>query len=152
MIKQISTMVEARHALRLLQDFLLDTAYPQAEAAANDVEHLGKLVFNIMNNGYVWVAYEDNEPIGLLMAVKDKNMWAPMNIEFRELVWYVKPQHRNTLVGGRLFKHYCQKGDELLSQGLIQGYFTTRMATTTAIDLERRGFRLTENTYLKERI
>jgi hypothetical protein len=145
-------MVEARDAIRLLQDFLLETSYAQSREAANDVEHLGKLVFTVMNNGYIWIAYEDKEPVGILMSIKDRNMWAPTNIEFRELVWYVKPAHRNTLVSGRLFKHFCKKGDELLDQGLIQGYFTTRMATTTAIDLERRGFRLTENTYLKERI
>jgi hypothetical protein len=42
-------------------------------------------------------------------------------------------------------------GNTLLEQDKIDGYFTTRMTTTEDIDLERRGFRLTEKTYLKER-
>jgi hypothetical protein len=51
-----------------------------------------------------------------------------------------------------LFKTYCQQGEKLLEENKIEGYFTTRMTTTDEIDLERRGFRLTEKTYLKERI
>ena len=144
-------MVEARDAIRLLQDFLKETAYAQSVEAANDIEHLGKLVFTVMNNGYIWIAYIDDKPAGLLMAVKEKNLWAPQHSELRELVWFVKEEHRKTSIGGRLFKTFCDMGDALLKDGKIDGYFTTRMTTTDDIDLERRGFRLTEKTYLKER-
>lgn len=152
MIKQIGTMVEARDAIRLLQEFLKETPYQQAQSAVNDIEHLGKLVFAIMNNGYIWVAYSDDKPVGLLMAVKEPNLWAPKCAELRELVWFVLPEHRQSTIGGRLFKKFCQRGDQLIAEQAIEGYWTTRMSTTDNIDLERRGFRLTEKTYLKERI
>lgn len=144
-------MVESRDAIRLLQDFLKETAYSQSQEAANDIEHLGKLVFTVMNNGYIWISYIDDKPAGLLMAIKEKNLWAPQHCELRELVWFVKEEHRKTTIGGRLFKTFCDMGDTLLKQSKIDGYFTTRMTTTEDIDLERRGFRLTEKTYLKER-
>lgn len=151
MIKQIGTMVEARDAIRLLQEFLLETPYLQAPDAAHNMEHLGKIVITVMNHGFIWIAYNDKEPVGLLMAVKEPNMWAPTCYELKELVWFVKKEHRRSTIGGRLFKTFCSCAEQLLAQGKIQGYFTTRMTTTDDIDLERRGFRLTEKTYLKER-
>jgi hypothetical protein len=84
------------------------------------------------------------------MSVKEPNMWLPSAKELREVVWYVKPEHRKSTVGGKLFLQYCKKGDELLARGDIQGYFTTQMTTTRTIDLESRGFKLTERTFLKE--
>lgn len=152
MIKQISTMVEARDAIRLLQEFLKETPYHQAASAANDREHLGKIVFTVMTAGYIWIAYKDQQPVGLLMALKEPNLWVPKSAELRELVWYVLPEHRNSTIGGRLFMKFCQCGDQLIDNKVIDFYWTTRMSTTDDIDLERRGFRLTEKTYLKERI
>lgn len=151
MIRQVHNMLEARDAIKLLQEFLNETAYHQAPDVANNVEHLGKLVFTVMNNGYIWIAYSDEKPVGLLMAIRQPNMWLPSFIELRELVWFVNPEHRKTTIGGRLFKTFSNAVDQLLEQGKIHGCFTTRMSTTDEINLERRGFRLTEKTYMKER-
>jgi hypothetical protein len=151
MIRQAHTMVDARSAMNLLKEFLQETAYAQSEEVINNTEHLGKLVFSIMNHGYLWLALVEDEPVGLLMASVEPNLWAPKYNQLRELVWFVKKEHRRSTLGGRLFKEYCAKGEQLLSEGKIEGYFTTRMSTTDEVGLERRGFRLTEKTYLKER-
>lgn len=134
----------------LLKRFLTETSYSQSEQAVKDTEHLCKITWLVQQHGYIWLAYQNEEPVGLLMAVKEPNMWLPSARELKELVWYVVPEHRSSTVGGKLFLQYCKKGDELLSRGDIQGYFTTQMTTTRNIDLERRGFRLTERTFLKE--
>ena len=134
----------------LLKRFLSDTSYNQAQQASQDTEHLCKIVWLVQQHGYIWLAFKDEEPVGLLMAVKEPNMWLPSARELRELVWYVTPEHRNSTIGGKLFLQYCRKGDELLAEGEIQGYFTTQMTTTRSIDLERRGFKQTETTFLKE--
>lgn len=149
MIKQAAhkdTMI----AVGLLRKFLSETAYAQATEAAKDLEHLTKIVWTCLQFGYVWIAYNEEEPIGILMAVKEPNMWYPKANQLRELVWYVVPEHRSTTIGGKLFLSYCQKAEKLLQSGIIEGYFTTRMTTTDPINYERRGFRLTEQTYLKE--
>jgi hypothetical protein len=62
----------------------------------------------------------------------------------------VREAYRGTTGAGRLFVEFCKTGESLLNSGEIQGYFTTRMTTTTDYDLERRGFRLTEKLYLKD--
>jgi hypothetical protein len=134
----------------LLKEFLSETSYSQAEAAGNNLEHLCKLAWTFQQYGYIWLAFHKDEPVGLLMSVKEPNMWLPSAKELREVVWYVKPEHRKNSIGGRLFLAYCKKGEELLKSGEIQGYFTTRMTTTDSIDYESRGFRQTEVTYIKE--
>jgi len=134
----------------LLKEFLGETSYQQAEAAGKNSEHLCKLVWTFQQYGYIWLAFVDEQPVGVLMSVKEPNMWLPTARELREVVWYVQPQHRRSTIGGKLFLQYCRKGEELLKSGDIQGYFTTRMTTTDSIDYESRGFRQTEVTYIKE--
>jgi hypothetical protein len=150
MIKQIATFPELEQALDLVQRFLTETSYGQAIEAATDREYLGRFCFNILKNGYIWLAVQDGKPVGILMAIVQPNMWSPKHREMRELLWYVAPEARTSSLGGRLFVRYQKTAEQLKSQGLINGYFTTRMATTRDINLEGRGFRLTEQTYIKE--
>lgn len=152
MIKLAKSLLDARHVIALMQSFLKETSYSQALAASNDVEHLGKLSFTFMQHGYVWLAFVKEQPVGMLIATVEPNMWSPKNRQMRELIWYVLPEHRKTSIGGRLFAKYCEQGEQLLEQGKIDGYFTTRMITTDPVGLERRGFKLKEMTYLKERL
>ena len=136
--------------LELVRRFLTDTSYAQGELASKNQEHLCKLIWTFKQHGYIWLAFVDEQPVGLLIAVKEPNIWYPQAKELREIVWYVVPEHRTSSIGGKLFLQYCKKGEELLESKAIEGYFTTRMTTTDTIDYERRGFRLTESTYLKE--
>lgn len=137
--------------LDLLTDFLSETSYHErAQAVALDKEHLCKLIWMCENSGYVWLAFADQEPAGLLMTIKQPNMWNKNVIELREIVWYVRPQFRKSLLGGRLFNEFNRSADQLMSLGKIDVCFTTKMATTDTINLERRGFRPTETTYIKE--
>jgi len=136
--------------LDLLVDFLQNTSYQQASAASTDREHLCKLIWLCQQQGYIWLAFKNQQPVGLLMSVRNPNMWNPKIIELKELVWYVVAEHRNSTLGGRLFAEFCQQAEQLKQQGLIDVYFTTHMTTTAPINLERRGFRLTETTYIKE--
>jgi hypothetical protein len=133
----------------LLEDFLLETAYAEHCEEMNPT-HLKKLLFAIIHQGYVWVLCHNEVLVGCLIAVKEQNVWIPSKVSLRELVWYVKEEYRKTMSAGKLFVEFCKKGDELLERGDIQGYFTTRMTTTTDYDLESRGFRLTEKLYLKD--
>lgn len=150
MIKQAHTLMDARHVIKMMQRFLNETSYNQAEEASRDVEHLGRLAFTFINNGYVWLAFDGEEPVGMLAALMEPNMWNPKVRQMRELIWYVVPEKRKSTVGGRLFKQYCLKGEELKQAGKINVYFTSMMSSTQACDLESRGFRCTEKTYIKE--
>ena len=138
--------------LELIQKFLEDTAYDLSRDAAKDREHLLKLIWTVFNSGYIWLALAGEKPIGILMAIKQPNMWLPSHHELRELVYYILPEHRGKIVSGRLFKTFEKKAKELLEQGKISGIFTTRMSSTTSnFNLSNHGFDLVEQTYFRGR-
>jgi len=149
MIK-LATTDDTLIIVKLLTQFLTETSYSQATEASKNFEHLCKIAWMSLQHGYIWLAYVDDQPAGLLMAVKEPNLWLPQARELKELVWYVTPEYRKNSIGGKLFLSFCKKGEELLKLGEIQGYFTTKMTTTDTIDYESRGFRQTEVTYIKE--
>lgn len=148
---RLATSADTMKVVGLLRLFLSETSYEQAKHAIDDLENLCKVVWTVHQFGYIWLAFDQEDPVGLLMAVKEPNMWSPKHKQLRELVWYVRPEYRTSTLGGKLFLKYCELGDDLMNNNIIEGYFTTRMATSPEINLERRGFRLKEYTYLKER-
>jgi hypothetical protein len=133
----------------LLVEFLQSTSYNK-HTDKIDIAHIKKLVFSVLQHGYIWLYFNGEVAIGLLVAVKEQNIWMPTKTSLRELVWYVRQEYRGTVGAGRLFIEFCQQAEKLLNNGSIQGYFTTRMTTTEDYDLESRGFRLTEKLYLKD--
>lgn len=133
----------------LIEEFLTETSYAN-HCGAVDHEYIKRLVYAVLKTNYVWLLCDKEIVVGCLIAVKEQNIWMPSKISLREMLWYVKEPYRKTIGAGRLFVKFCELGDELMEQGLIDGYFTTRMTSTTDYDLESRGFRLTEKLYLKD--
>jgi hypothetical protein len=134
----------------LLCEFLTETSYTKHTQDLIDQEHIRRLVFAVLHQGYIWLYEDDNQLVGMLAAVREQNMWVPSKQSLRELVWYVRPSHRGRSSAGKLFVKYCQQAESMLESNQIDGYFTTRMGTTADYDLEARGFRLTEKLYLKD--
>jgi hypothetical protein len=146
---RLATRSDLNTVTLLLVEFLSSTSYNKHTEAV-EAEHIRRLAYSVLYSGYTWLYYADDAPVGLLIAVREPNIWIPEKKSLRELVWYVREDYRGTTGAGRLFVEFCNTGDKLLNSGEIQGYFTTRMTTTTDYDLERRGFRLTEKLYLKD--
>lgn len=150
MIRRAQSFIDIQHAIKLMEQFLQESAY--ADVVDVDREYLGRILGLAQQGGAVWLAYVRDEPVGLLIAIREPNMWNLRQYHLREVCWYVKPEYRKTTLGGRLFLAYQQYADELLKQKQISAYFTTQMSSTEPIDLERRGFELRERTYVKERV
>ena len=133
----------------LVELFLQETAYSNRELG-QDREHISRIVWTCLRQGYVWLAFDQDQAVGILIAVPETIFWQPHIRCLRELLWFVRSDYRSTSFGGRLFLEYEKTAEKLKTNQEIHGYFTTTMPTTKSIDLERRGFRLTEMTYLKE--
>ena len=146
---RLATRTDLNTVADLVVEFLQTTSYSNHTNGINQ-EHIKKLVFSMLHHGYIWLYFNDKVAVGLLIAIKEQNVWMPDKTSLRELVWYVREEYRGTLGAGRLFIKFCEQGDALLAKDQIQGYFTTRMTSTTDYDLERRGFRLTEKLYIKD--
>jgi hypothetical protein len=151
---RLATRADIPAITQVLIEFMHESAYKDYVEDPNQA-YLNRLVFNVIYMGYIWLWLvkddQGQEKIaGLLAAVKEPNVWQPKSIQLRELAWYVRPQYRGLPTGGRLFVEYCRKGDELMQAGTIKSYAIMKMSNTPAVDLERRGFRLTEHVFLKE--
>jgi hypothetical protein len=146
---RLATRSDLNLVTDLIIEFLQSTSYNK-HVDNIDEAHIKKLVFSVLHHGYIWLYFNGEVAVGLLVAVKEQNVWMPTKTSLRELVWYVRQEYRGTVGAGRLFIEFCQHAEKLLNNGDIQGYFTTRMTTTQDYDLESRGFRLTEKLYLKD--
>jgi hypothetical protein len=133
----------------LVMEFLTSTAYNK-HTDSIDATHVKKLCYSVLLTSKIWLYEVEGIAVGLLMAVKEQNIWMPTKTSLRELVWYVKEQYRRSPGAGRLFIEFCREGEKLLNNGDIEGYFTTRMATTGDYDLSKRGFREVERLFLKD--
>ena len=145
----LATRQDIPAIVEVLIEFMRETAYAEHTQEPNRA-YLQRLVFNVIYAGYIWLWQEQEEIVGLLAAVKEPNVWMPNRTQLRELVWYVKPDHRGRATGGKLFVEFSKTGDALLREGKVHGVATTRMTTTADYNLERRGFRLTELMYVKD--
>lgn len=146
---RLATRADLNTVTDLLVEFLTHTAYNK-HTTVIDRQHLAKIVFSVLHNGYIWLYFNGDVAVGMLIAVKEQNIWMPEKTSLREMVWYVRDEYRKTIGAGRLFIKFCEQGEQLMTEKKIDGYFTTRMSSTQDYDLESRGFRLTEKLYLKD--
>jgi len=148
---RLATRADLNTVTDLIIEFLQATSYDNHLASGVDREHIQKLAYAVLKMGRVWLAFQDHVAIGILVAVKEQNIWMPDKVSLREMVFYVREEFRRGMAAGRLFKAFCTEAENQLNNGEIDGYFTTRMGSTDGYDLESRGFRLVENLYLKDR-
>ena len=87
---------------------------------------------------------------GFIAALKTKNVWCPQIIELRELAWWVKTEHRNGSLGGRLWKTFNTKAQSMLELGEINYICTTVMANSPLIDYTKRGYKPLEATFFRD--
>jgi hypothetical protein len=148
MIKQIKSTEDINTVIGLLEEFLEET-FLKDKLVVNKM-HLGKLIHNMIYNHCIWIAEIDGETAGMFLAIKQPNVWDPSYMELREMAWFVRPKYRSGQTAGRLFFEYCRFAEKLKNEGKIQGYTVSSLSTTENLDLESRGFKIIEQTYLKD--
>ncbi len=146
---RVATRSDLNVIHELVMEFLTATSYSQ-HTEDIDPQHIKKLCYAVLQMGKVWLYDVEGISVGLLIAVKEQNIWMPAKTSLRELVWYVREEYRRSPGSGRLFIEFCREGERLLLHNEIDGYFTTRMATTGDYDLTKRGFREVERLFLKD--
>ena len=134
----------------LLEEYFNEGSYGLHIDYPFDRQRATKILFNVLHMGYIWIYEVEGEIAGVLAAVKEPNIWFPQKISMREMFWFVKPKYRHSVGAAKLFVAYNRKGEELLNNNTINGYFMTEMSTTSDLNLEQRGFRLAERLYIKD--
>lgn len=110
--------------------------------------HIESLLASLMaGRGFILI---DDDGRGFIAAIFNQNLWCPSIYELNELAWWVKPEHRGGTVGGRLWKAFDVKAQDLLDNGRVQIICSSVLADSPKINYEKRGYRLMQKTYFKE--
>ena len=110
-----------------------------------DVEQL--LFEIIMGRGFILI---DQHMTGVLIALKNQNIWSKTVIELNELLWWVEPDHRNGTIGGRLWKEFDRMAEEMLKAGTIQMVVTSVSPIGPMIDYTKRGYSILGASFFRE--
>ena len=132
----------------MMRDYSTQTPVPALQsAAAHDEAHVANLMTQMMaGRGFVLI---DNESRGFIAALITTNVWCPEVYELHELAWWVKPEHRNGTVGGRLWKEFDRLATDLIDDGRIDVAVTAVMANNTWIDYTKRGYSPMQATFFR---
>ena len=134
--------------LQMMRDYSTQTPVPALQAAAaHDEAHVANLMMQMMaGRGFVLI---DNESRGFIAALITTNVWCPEVYELHELAWWVKPEHRNGTVGGRLWKEFDRLVTDLIDDGRIDVAVTAVMANNSWIDYTKRGYAPMQATFFR---
>ena len=134
--------------LQMMRDYSTQTPVPVLQAAAaHDEAHVANLMTQMMaGRGFVLI---DNESRGFIAALITTNVWCPEVYELHELAWWVKPEHRNGTVGGRLWKEFDRLATDLIDDGRIDVAVTAVMANNTWSDYTKRGYSPMQATFFR---
>lgn len=112
----------------------------------HDSSYVKEFLFSLIaGRGFIYV---DDDYKGMIAAIVTPNLWCPGVNEVKELAWWVKPEHRNAMIGGRLFVAFKRHSEKLIEEGRAHIITCSLMDNSPNIDLH--GFKKIETTYCKE--
>ena len=110
-------------------------------AEVDDEEWVTKLLTGILAGaGVVFLAEEKDNTVGMLIAIKNTNIWDPKLYVLNELAYWVEPQHRGTSAGYKLIKTYVDHCQDLKDKKIIEGFTISKMVNSPDLDYGRFGF------------
>lgn len=113
-----------------------------------DEEYIKQLLMTmIAGRGFILM---DDDNRGFLAAVIAPNVWGPKLLELTELAWWVKPEHRNSTIGGKLWLAFDKEATAMRDSGRIQVIKSSLTVGSPSIDYAKRGYKMLEMTYIKE--
>lgn len=113
-----------------------------------DVTYIQQLLMTmIAGRGFVLI---DNDERGFLAAIIAPNIWYPSLQELSELAWWVKPEHRNSTIGGKLWLTFDKEAEAMKQDGRIQYIKTSLTVQSPVVDYEKRGYKPLETAYIKD--
>jgi N-acetylglutamate synthase-like GNAT family acetyltransferase len=114
----------------------------------NNEEYINKLFHHVILGGGVALIAEDKDVAGMIIGVKDQNVWDPEVKVLRELVYWVEPQYRGSTAGYKLLLRYNKLAQELIDEQKINMYTMTKMVNSPDLDFTRFGYKKTEEVWV----
>lgn len=118
------------------------------DKANHDPKYIEQLLVEVIaGKGFILI---DSTMNGCLIAMRMRNFWCPSVWELHELVWWVDPDHRNTTIGGRLWKEFQAIADTMIAEKQISHAVSSITAGGPFIDYTKRGYKPMDASFFKE--
>ena len=135
--------------IAMIQEFSKETLIQKyKDQALWDKKYVGNLLYSlIVGRGFVVI---DEDLKGMIIAMITPNVWCPKSNQLNELAWWVAPEARNGLLGGKLWIEFNKQAQKLLDEKRIDVVMTSLMANSPKIDYSKRGFKQLHTTFFRE--
>ena len=135
--------------IAMIQEFSKETLIQKyKDQALWDKKYVGNLLYSlIVGRGFVVI---DEDLKGMIIAMITPNVWCPQSNQLNELAWWVAPEARNGLLGGKLWLEFNKQAQKLLDEKRIDVVMTSLMANSPEIDYSKRGFKQLHTTFFRE--
>ena len=139
---------DLNNVLDMLRSFRNATPIDLMRECDNE-EYVNKLFHHIiLGGGIALIAENDNIPVGMIIGIKDQNIWDPDIKILRELVYWVEPTARGTSAGYKLLLEYNKQAKSLVEENKIKLYTMTKMVNSPDLDFTRFGYKKTEEVWV----
>lgn len=146
MIRQ-ATKFDTDRIIEMLRNYRSATPWDRLAECDNEL-HVKRLLAHVFAGmGVIFLAEREDQTVGMLIAVKNANIWDPDLIVMNELCYWVDPEWRGGTSGYRLLSAYKEHCDRLKEQGLIEAYTISKMVNSPDLDYSRFGFQKLEETW-----
>ena len=135
--------------IAMIQEFSKETLIQKyKDQALWDKKYVGNLLYSlILGRGFIVI---DEDLKGMIIAMITPNVWCLKSNQLNELAWWVAPEARNGLLGGKLWIEFNKQAQKLLDEKRIDVVMTSLMANSPKIDYSKRGFKQLHTTFFRE--
>ena len=147
--------------IAMLRNFRMQTPIDTMKECNNE-EHINMLFHHvILGGGISFVAEKDTKLVGIIIGIKDHNIFDPDLTMLKELVFWVEKEHRGSSAGYKLIKSYNKalwqltistsynkKAQELVDEKEIIMYTMTKMVNSPDLDFSRFGYKKLEEVWV----
>jgi predicted GNAT family N-acyltransferase len=140
-LPELVRMVKAYQLVSPVECLQVSTAYDYVEQIITQI---------LAGRGVIFVSEADQNLTGMLIAVKNTNVWDPSIKVMNELAYWVDPEHRGSTAGYRLLAAYQKYCAELVEDKQIKFYTISKMVNSPDLKYERFGFKKLEEMWRSE--
>ena len=147
---RFATLADVPDVVRLLMQFSQEATVGFRTPRSDDLGRLARMVGAWQKHHYCRVAEHESQVVGIMIAEMGTDFWDPDRQVLQERAWYVEPDSRHTRAGAVLWQAWSQDTTDYLAQGRVQAVLLSTQGPATAFDPSRRGWRLIEQTWMRE--
>lgn len=144
-----ATKFDLPKVIDLVSDFYNAVELDLKNYGELDLEYVNKLYHHIVIGGGVAIVAEHGDKlIGIILAVKNPNIFYPDKIVLNEMLIYVDPTHRKSSACYKMLLKYKEIGDKMIKDDKITTFTVTKTEHLDEIKFENLGYRKTEEVWV----